>query len=122
MAAGLAALALVACAPQGELERFVGRSVDEAMLDYGSPTEVFQLSDGRRAYQWEITKEGFRPAPQPRIGVGIGIGTGGWGGGITTIGTNYIPYSKTCRYTLIASKSGDQWIASEFRKPAPGCA
>ncbi len=122
MAAGLAALALAACAPQGQMERYVGRSVSAAMLDYGSPDEVFALADGRRAYQWEITNEGFRPAPQPRIGVGIGIGTGGWGGGLTTVNTTYVPYSKTCRYTLIADQRGTEWIVAEARKPTPGCA
>ncbi|MFX0541329.1 hypothetical protein ACEWPM_006295 [Roseovarius sp. S4756] len=120
--AAVAALTVAACAAPNQMESYVGRPIGEAVLDHGSPTEVFQLSDGRRAYQWELTKTGFRPSPRPRIGVGVGIGTGGWGGGLTTIGTDYIPYSKTCRYTLISDKRGDDWIVSEFRKPTPGCA
>ncbi|MFX0545663.1 hypothetical protein ACEWPL_008975 [Roseovarius sp. S1116L3] len=125
IAACLAALVLAGCAAPNQMESYVGRPIGAAVLDHGSPVEVFQLSDGRRAFQWELTKTGFRPSPQPRIGVGIGIGRhgwGGWSGGMTTLGTDYIPYSKTCRYTLIGEKRGDDWIVSEFRKPTPGCA
>jgi hypothetical protein len=104
------------------MQGYVGRSLSEPMLDHGSPTEVFELSDGRRAYQWEITKEGFRPAPRPTIGIGVGIGTGGWGGGVTTVNQSYVPYSKTCRYTLITDKRGNDWVVSSLRKPAQGCA
>ena len=121
-AALLAGLVLTGCAAQHQMERYVGRPIGVAMLDHGSPDEVFQLADGRRAYQWEVKKEGFRPAPGPTIGVGVGIGTGGWGGGLTTVNTSYVPYSKTCRYTLIGEKRGGDWIISEFRKPTPGCA
>ncbi len=125
-ALGLAALVLAGCASTSEMEGYVGRSIAEPILDHGSPAEVFQLSDGRRAYQWEITTEGFRPAPRPTIGVGIGIGRGGWGGGwgggITTLNQSYVPYSKTCRYTLLADQRGKDWIVSSFRKPAQGCA
>lgn len=120
-AIGLAALVLMGCAAPNEMESYVGRSISEPILDHGSPAEVFQMSDGRRAYQWEIKEEGFRPVRQPTFGVGIGIGTGGWGGGVTTVNTSYIPYSKTCRYTLISDKRGNDWIVSEFRKPTPGC-
>lgn len=124
IALGLAALVLAACA--SEMERYVGRSISEVMLDYGPPDDVFELSDGRRAYQWEVKKEGFRPAPGPRIGVGIGVGSGWrggmWGGQVTTLNTAYVPYSKTCRYTLISDKRGSQWFVSDFRRPTPGCA
>src|SRR5690606_36017509 len=106
IALGLAALVLAACA--SEMERYVGRSISEVMLDYGPPDDVFELSDGRRAYQWEVKKEGFRPVSGPRIGVGIGVGSGWrggmWGGQVTTLNTAYVPYSKTCRYTLISDK------------------
>ncbi|WP_324751576.1 hypothetical protein [Roseovarius sp. Pro17] len=121
-ALALAALILAGCATTSEMEGYVGRSISEAMLDYGPPDDVFLLTDGRRAYQWEIRKDSFRPAPQPTIGVGIGIGRGRWGGGITTVNTSYVPYSKTCRYTLISDKRGNDWVVSGYRKPTPGCA
>ena len=121
-ALGLTAAALAGCAATSEMEGYVGHSISEAILDHGSPTEVFQLTDRRRAYQWEITKEGFRPAPRPTIGVGIGIGGGHWGGGITTVNTSYVPYSKTCRYTLIADARGNDWVVGGYRRPAQGCA
>ena len=119
---GFAALALAGCASANMMERYVGGPVSVAMLDYGPPDDIFALNDGRRAYQWEIKKEGFRQAPQPTLGVGIGIGTGVWGGRITTVNTAYVPYSKTCRYTLISDQRGQEWFVSEVRKPTPGCA
>jgi len=122
IAAGLAALVASGCAAPSQMESYVGRPVSEAILDHGSPSEVFDLSDGRRAYQWQIDKSGLRPAPQPRIGVGVGIGTGGFGGGLTTIGTSYVPYSKTCHYTLLSEKRGNDWIVTSLREPIPGCA
>ncbi|MFD0857738.1 hypothetical protein [Roseovarius aquimarinus] len=121
-AAAFAALALVGCAAPHQMESYIGRPIGVVILDHGSPDEVFQLVDGRRAYQWEMKNEGFRPAPGPTIGVGVGIGKGGWGGGLTTLGTSYVPYSKTCRYTLIGEERGTDWIVAEFRKPTPGCA
>src|SRR5690554_6501567 len=92
----LAAAVLAACA--GGMERYVGRSVSAVMLDYGPPDDVFALADGRRAYQWEIKKEGVRPAPGPSIGIGIGVGSGWrhgiWGGQVTTLNKTYVPYTK----------------------------
>lgn len=122
VATALAALVLLGCAAPNEMQEYVGRNVNEVILDRGSPSEIFNLSDGRRAYQWEITKQGYRPAPRPRIGVGIGIGTGHWGGEITTLGTDYVPYSKECHYTLYADQRGNDWIVMGMRRPVSGCA
>lgn len=124
VAVTLAASVLAACA--SEMERYVGRSVSAVMLDYGPPDDVFALADGRRAYQWEVKKEGVRPVSGPIVGVGIGVGSGWrhgiWGGQMTTLNTTYVPYTKTCRYTLISDKRGSEWFVSEFRRPTPGCA
>lgn len=120
-AAVFAAVAVSGCAAPHEMEGYVGRSVSAAILDHGSPDEVFKLSDGTRAYQWEVTREGFRPSPRPTIGVGIGIGSGHWGGGITTLSTSYVPYSRTCHYTLIADERGNDWVVTGFRRPTQGC-
>lgn len=116
MVAGL----LAACAPP-VLEQYMGRPIVDPMLDFGKPDEVFDLPDGRRAFQWDVEKQATRPSPRPVIGVGVGIGHGGWGQ-VTTVGTSYETFTKSCRYTLIADRRGDQWIVSGRRRPAPGCA
>ncbi len=119
--AGLALAAiLMGCAPP-VLDKYMGRPVLDPMLDFGKPNEVFDLPDGRRAYQWEVSKQARRPSPRPVIGVGIGVGRSGWGN-VTTIGTSYETYTKTCLYTLITTRRGTGWIVTDRRKPAPGCA
>ncbi len=115
----LAAMLMGCAAPV--LDKYMGRSIVDPMLDFGQPAEVFDLPDGRRAYQWEVDKQASRPSPRPVIGVGIGVGRGGWGN-VTTIGTSYETYTKTCRYTLIATRRGTGWIVTDQRNPAPGCA
>ncbi len=111
---------LMGCAPP-VLDKYMGRPILDPMLDFGKPAEVFDLPDGRRAYQWEVSRQATRPSPRPVIGVGIGVGRGGWGN-VTTIGTSYETYTKSCRYTLIATRRGTGWIVTEQRRPAPGCA
>lgn len=120
LTATLAAALLGACAPP-VLDKYVGRSITDPMLDFGKPDEVFDLPNGQRAFQWEVQKEGLRPAPRPVIGVGIGYGGGLWSN-VTTVGTTYVPYTKSCRYTLIGARSGKDWIVTDARQPAPGCA
>lgn len=116
----LAAAWLAGCAPP-VLDQYMGRPIVDPMLDFGRPDEVFDLPDGRRAFQWQVLREGRRPSPRPVIGVGIGIGHGGWGH-VTTVGTSYETFTRSCLYTLIGTRRGDDWIVTGQRKPAPGCA
>ncbi|WP_162497423.1 hypothetical protein [Roseovarius dicentrarchi] len=118
---GTALAAILAGCAAPVLDKYMGRSIVDPMLDFGQPAEVFDLPDGRRAYQWSVDKQASRPSPRPVIGVGIGVGRGGWGN-VTTIGTSYETYTKSCRYTLIASPRGGGWVVTDQRKPAPGCA
>jgi hypothetical protein len=115
----MAATLLAGCAPP-VLDKYIGRPIVDPMLDFGRPDAVFDLPDGRRAFQWQVEKDAVRPSPRPVIGVGIGIGRGGWSN-VTTVGTSYEHYTKSCRYTLIGTPRGEEWIVSGLRKPAPGC-
>ncbi len=117
---GLTASALLAGCAAPVLDQYMGRPVLDPMLDFGKPEAVFDLPDGQRAYQWKVEKQATRPSPTPVIGVGIGVGGGHWGH-VTTIGTSYETYTKTCRYTLIAARRGNDWVVTDQRKPAPGC-
>jgi hypothetical protein len=116
----VAAAVLAGCAPP-VLDKYMGRSIVDPMLDFGKPDEVFDLADGRRAFQWEVERQGTRPSPRPVIGVGIGVGGGGWGN-VTTVGTSYESYTISCRYTLIGTPRGSDWVVTGQRQPEPGCA
>ncbi len=100
------------------MEGYVGKSVSEPMLDYGRPAEVYDLPNGQRAFQWEMQSSGVMPVNS--YGSANVYGSGGWATATTTQ-TNYVPYSQSCRYTLIGERDGNDWIIVSFRKPTLGC-
>ncbi|WP_227270313.1 hypothetical protein [Roseobacter weihaiensis] len=108
---------LSGCASQ-VMQGYVGGSITEPMLDYGQPSGVFDLPDGARAFQWNITDSGVIPVSTPST-TNI-YGSGGWATATTT-STTYQPYSQECVYTLLARPQGDDWIVTGFRKPRLAC-
>ena len=108
---------LTACASE-VMGTYIGKSISEPMMDYGRPTNVYDLEGNRRAFQWIMNQSGTYPITTPSYGTIYG--TGGWAT-VTTSSTTYVPYSQTCAYTLTATKSGDDWIVDGFRKPTLGC-
>ncbi|WP_262386386.1 hypothetical protein [Roseobacter fucihabitans] len=116
---GLAAVlvSLAGCASQ-IMQGYVGKSITEPMLDYGKPTGVFDLPDGTRAFQWNITESGVIPITNPTTS-NI-YGSGGWAT-VTSTSTSYQPYSQECVYTLVAKPGGEDWTVTGFRKPRLAC-
>lgn len=111
------AVGLTACASE-VMKSYIGKSISEPMMDYGRPTNVYDLGNDRRAFQWIMNQSGAYPITSPSYGTIYGAG--GWAT-VTTSSTTYVPYSKTCAYTITAKKSGDDWIVDGFRKPTLGC-
>lgn len=107
-------LALAACASTA-MNKYVGGSVSEAYMSYGQPEAVFDLPDGRRAFQfyWGGGK-GVVPA-----NVQTSIQPTGLGGyQVTTTGTPAMAYeSKGCLVTLIARPEGNDFVVEEYRIP-----
>ncbi|WP_087207644.1 hypothetical protein [Yoonia vestfoldensis] len=114
----LGALVILAGCASAILESYVGKSITEPMLDYGRPTNVFDLGPDRRAFQWQMNTSGVIPMTTPTTS-NI-YGSGGWAT-ITTNTTTYTPYSQSCLYTLTATRSGDDWIVDGFREPTFMC-
>ncbi len=100
------------------MESYVGGSITNPMLDYGRPTDVFEISEGKRAFQWVLNSTGVVPVNNPSRSTIYG--SGGWAS-ITTNTTSYRTYSKQCRYTLTATWNGDDWIVDGFRPPSFRC-
>lgn len=111
------ALVLSGCATQ-VLQGYVGKSVTEPMLDHGRPSNVFDLPDGTRAFQWKKNSYGAIPITTPTTS-NI-YGPGGWAT-VTTTSTSYAPYSNQCTYTLIAQPSGKDWVVVSYREPSLEC-
>lgn len=110
-------LALAGCASQ-IMSGYVGKSVNEPIMDYGPPANVIQISASERAYQWAMRKSGVVPLSTPSMATVYG--TGGYA---TVMGqsTTYIPYSHDCLYTLTAKQVGSDWIVDGYREPRLGC-
>lgn len=109
----LLTLGLISCAST-QMKGYVGKSIQEANLELGSPEKIKKLPNGKRAYQYR------------------------WGGGtmvvngkaksiitngniFTTVDTVYTPAriirSKGCLVTLIASKKNSFWIVEDWKIP-----
>ncbi len=121
----LCVLTLSACA-SSIMQSYVGKSVQDVMLDYGAPDNAFDMPDGRRVFQW--VKESSYTTP---INVHTsGRGTGSvYGRNITswTSSNSVITGGQTvksdCVYSLFAewNKSVKAWYITGFKKPNLMC-
>ncbi len=113
LACGL--IAVVGCA-SSTAEKFVGQSIEEAYFKLGPPENVFDLTDGRRAFQFYWGGGNF-VAP----GNATSNMTSNYDGS-TTIKTVLTPAqvysSRGCLITLIAEGSeNSEWTIEEWRIP-----
>jgi hypothetical protein len=115
-----AVLMIGGCATQ-VMQGYIGRPVQSAMASYGPPDVVFEMPDGRRAFQWVMTSSGVTPR-QSYGQANIYAPPGAFAQVNTqtmTFGGN--PYSMTCRYTMYATWNGSAWIFDSYEPPAFGC-
>lgn len=111
---GLIAFALVGCASTA-MKRFVGGSISEAYMAYGKPENVFDLPDGRRAFQFYWG--GGSGVVPGRSNTHIS-GDGRFGYNVTTVGTPAMIYeNKGCLVTLIARPADNDFLVEEYRIP-----
>lgn len=93
---------------------YVGKPIEEVMIGYGAPEHVFEMPDGRRAYQF-------------RMGGGSGVlpgnttSTGTVVGNTAVVNTTATPAaifsSSGCLVTFIARNGGAGYAVEEFRVP-----
>lgn len=113
----LAATLLSGCATD-IMQGYVGKSIQEPILDYGPPTNIVELDDGRRGYQWQINSSGVIPMTMPSSST---VYSGGQMAVVNTQSTTYLPYSSECLYTLTATKQGKSYVVDGFRQPSFDC-
>ncbi|MCA1335566.1 hypothetical protein [Pseudooceanicola marinus] len=116
-AGALAVLLMTGCA-SSIMESYVGKSIQEPILDYGPPSHVMDISANRRAFQWSMTNSGVIPITTPTTTTVYG--NGGYATAYSQ-STTYVPHSNQCVYTLTAIKQGDDYIVDGFRKPTLMC-
>jgi hypothetical protein len=103
------------------MEGYVGQPLQAAMARNGPPDVVFDMPDGRRAFQWVVTSEGRMPtmtttnaniyAP-PGAFANVNSTSMTTGGGVVT---------NTCRYTMYAEWRDNAWIFTGFEPPRFMC-
>lgn len=107
------AIALSGCVSTA-MKAHVGKSITEALFAYGKPENVFDLPDGRRAFQ-------FRWGGGSAIIPGQSNSTMMPNGAGYSVNTTSTPAtlieSAGCLVTLIAKPSGSDFIVEEYRYP-----
>ena len=99
-------------------------------MDYGTPAGAFDLADGQRAFQWNMTSSHVVPSRSTTNG-SFNANTNFFGHSAMTSGRlhsntvttpSYVA-TNSCLYTMIAEKGDtkDQWIVTGFRKPRFMC-
>ena len=118
----VAALALTSCAT-GIMEGFVGQPLQAGIARYGPPEIVFDMPDGRRAFQWRMESQITTPV-QTYGNANIYAPPGAFASvnyNQTTFGGQ--TSSQVCRYTMYARWQAAQnaWIFESFEKPTLMC-
>lgn len=112
MRPALVALILICVAGCATQNRFVGQSVNQALLEFGEPSQIIALEPGKRGYQWEtVVRE-----TKPQITYGVTIGDGPVRAStVFGAGKDIVTRETTCLRTAIASRQGEAWIIDEMR-------
>jgi hypothetical protein len=109
------------CASQ-IMSGYIGQSLQEAMLDYGTPVNAFDMPDGSRAFQWVLTSSYVLPTTITQSGNAQASGNNlNWMSNTRITGGQ--PVTNTCAYTMLARwvDASNAWIFYDFRKPRFGC-
>lgn len=106
--------ALLASCASTSMKGYVGRPIEDAFMTQGAPENVFDLSDGRRAFQFR-----WGGGALPLAGQSQSVITSY--GNITTVNTTgttaIILESPGCLVTLIGEKRGVSYVVTEYRIP-----
>jgi len=108
------ALTLAGCASTA-MKGFTGKSINEAFFRYGRPENVFDLPDGRRAFQFYWGGGSFAVPATSTTALNAN-GLGGYTATTTSIPGGLLE-SKGCLVTLIARPNGTDFIVEEYRIP-----
>lgn len=116
---------LSACASM-VLESYVGKSLLEPVLDYGAPSDAFDMSGNRRAFIWNrnvsgvISGSSYTDSSVNIYGDFVNVNS-------YTHTTPSQYYSYDCSYVLIAEKTREDtvgpeaWTITEYRNPRLEC-
>lgn len=116
-ATAIVALMLTGCMTmESQMNSFVGKDITEAIAKNGPPTNVFNMPDGRRAFQWFRNRDLIMP-----VTTNVAANNyGNYGYAQATTSGGYMG-STQCYYTLYARKSGNSYKVVGIEKPSFSC-
>lgn len=124
VAALLAGAFILAGCATTTMENYMGRTVQEVAVTYGPPTNVFDMPDGRRAFQWQIDTSFNAPARSTTYGTAQvyappGSSYGTVNAQSTTVTTPATTSTISCLYTMYGKWDEERqaWILVGFEKP-----
>lgn len=116
-----AALPLGGCASD-IMRGYLGRGPEAVMARYGPPDNVFDMPDGRRAYQWmQISQSTSAGSEETRTRWVKRRGDGRPERVTVTQVTPPTSTDRRCFYTLYAHRQGAGWVLDNFERPEFGC-
>jgi hypothetical protein len=118
LTASILAISILAGCATEVMKGYIGKPIQEPILDYGPPANIVELGGGRRGYQFQINSSGVIPMSTPSSSTIYG--SGGYAT-VNTQSTSYVPYSSECLYTLTATKQGETYIVDGYRQPRFDC-
>lgn len=112
---GLLVLALLLAGCVSSVMRpYVGKPIEDAMIDFGRPEQVIDLQDGRKAFQFRYAA-GSYTTPGTSYSTVTGYGNTAT---VSTVSTPATVYETAgCLLTFIAANRGNGWVIEEYRVP-----
>lgn len=120
--ATLGVLVLTGCATSASImESYKGKDVTDAILDYGAPSNIIEISEGKRIYQWGMNIKSHTPATSYTNG-SVSSYTNNLAN-FNAVTQHYGGYTSTnsCIYNLYAEKVDSSWVVTGYKKPRRGC-
>jgi hypothetical protein len=100
---------------------YIGRTPQDVMARYGPPDNVFDMPDGRRAYQWLEVSESTSPGSEQTRTRWVEKRDGRRERVTTTEISPPVSERKKCYYTMYAHRDRGDWIFDSFQQPEFGC-
>lgn len=102
------------------MAQYMGKEIQEVMIDSGAPVNAFDMSDGRRAFQFRWGGGTFvTPQTTTYSGSASAIGNSAWYSGTAITNGGHVISSEGCLITYLTNWDNDKktWIVTENRLP-----
>lgn len=112
-------LAVSGCA-SSMMQGYVGQSIQQVVAKQRPPDNIFDMGDGRRAFQWIKTETTTTPVTATNYGQAYGSGNSIYWTQNSRISGGE-PITNSCTYTVYSRWNGTVWIVEGFEKPNIMC-